>query len=259
MKNFKSFISGMLVMAMAICLAGSASAASDQIQVSKAGIVLSNKIRVQPGARYVSTDGREAPAVLTYTDSSGRTTDYVPLTLLDDLVDIESSWSEKRNCIVLGQNLDGVQASFEVYPGGKMTSKNPSSPVLGEKVGPFTTVAPSAVDQTQPYVGCDADKERIQGRGYEASTVFLAETGKYVVLEVTNNGDNSITCYAGRERTLGIQQRFSEVDIAPGKTLTWAFQADENAETMKSVLYAGIRGTDVLEGVDATFSMKQYQ
>ena len=103
--------------------------------------------------------------------------------MLTDFLNIPTSWSEKRNSVVLGVTMENVEirrilraglhlylvkdddpggSDFQLsgrrdsgphkgqgYPGGKMPA-NPAKPTLGQKVGPFTEVAPSSVDTSGP-------------------------------------------------------------------------------------------------------------
>lgn len=261
MKKWIRIFTGMLVMAAAICLAGSVAAAGGQIQVRNAGVVICDEVRVKPGENYVSSDKRTAPGVLTYTDSSGKTTDYLPVTLLSDLVDLQVSWSEERDSIVVGSTNENASVTFDYFiVGEENPSDNPSSPVFGAKVGPFTEVDPKVVDRTQsPGLVCQ-DNTRVQcDHGYSYEDIFYPDIGKYIVVDVTNYGKTPVTFMAGRSPTLGTWERFVNVDIAPGETLTRAFSIDEDAELLKSTLCCGIRGVYVQDMVDVSFSMKQYK
>ena len=65
MKSFKSFISGALAMALALSLVGSAVAAAGKLEIGTAGVVILDKVKVEPGAEYAA-NGTKIPAVVTY-------------------------------------------------------------------------------------------------------------------------------------------------------------------------------------------------
>ena len=51
MKKWKTFVSGMFAMAMVLALTGTAFAAAGKLQVSTAGIVVLDQVRIEPGDR----------------------------------------------------------------------------------------------------------------------------------------------------------------------------------------------------------------
>lgn len=140
MKSFKSFISGALAMALALSLVGSAVAAAGKLEIGTAGVVILDKVKVEPGAEYAA-NGTKIPAVVTYQDPSGKTHSYIPVEMLTDFLNIPTSWSEKRNSVVLGVTMENAELVPNIYPGGKK-STNPTKATLGQKVGPFTEIAP---------------------------------------------------------------------------------------------------------------------
>jgi len=248
-----------LVMVFIACLAGSAAAAGEKIQASKAGVAVNDVIKVKLGESCTTSDGQRVPVVVTYTDAAGKATNYLPTSLLSDLLDLQITWSDKQNSVMLGNTMENVELETHVYPGGKIPA-NPSSPVMGTTHGPFTEVNPSAVDRMESPVGIDEDKTRVQPvTGFTTVGCYLASDGKYVVVEITNNGKTSVTSVVGRTRTLGGSERFTSVDVAPGKTLTRAFSIAENAEEQKSILSCSVRGAKVTDAIDVTVSLKQYK
>lgn len=141
MKNFKSFISGALAMALAVSLVGTAAAAAGKLEIGTAGVVILDKVKVEPGKEYTAS-GANIPAVVTYQDPSGKPHNYLPVEMLTDFLNIPSTWSEKRNSVVLGSTMENAELEAHIYPGGKKPA-NPEKPALGQKVGPFTEIAPA--------------------------------------------------------------------------------------------------------------------
>lgn len=258
MKNFKSFICGALAMVMLMALTGSALAAAGKLEIGTAGVVILDKVKVEPGAEYTA-NGVKIPAVVTYQDASGKAHSYLPVEMLADFLSIPTSWSEKRNSVVLGVTMENAQLESHIYPGGKMPA-NPTKPTLGQKVGPFTEVAPSSVDTTGGSTGIDEDKTRVQTvTGFTTGGVYIPENGKHIVLTVTNNGQTAISCLVGRDKVLGSFERFPTLDIEPGKTLTRAFEIADGTTEEQAGFTCVVQGADARDAADVTVSLMQYK
>ena len=258
MKSFKSFISGALAMALALSLVGSAVAAAGKLEIGTAGVVILDKVKVEPGAEYAA-NGTKIPAVVTYQDPSGKTHNYLPVEMLTDFLNIPTSWSEKRNSVVLGVTMENVELETHVYPGGKMPA-NPAKPTLGQKVGPFTEVAPSSVDTSGGPTGIDEDKTRVQTvTGFTTGGAYIPENGKHIVLTVTNTGQTAISCLVGRDCVMGSFEKFPTVDIEPGKTLTRAFAIADGTTEEQAGFTCILRGADPRDAADVTVSLMQYK
>lgn len=258
MKNFKSFISGALAMALAVSLVGTAAAVAGKLEIGTAGVVILDKVKVEPGKEYTAS-GANIPAVVTFQDPSGKPHNYLPVEMLTDFLNIPSTWSEKRNSVVLGSTMENAELEAHIYPGGKKPA-NPEKPALGQKVGPFTEVAPSSVDTQGGPTGIDEDKTRVQTvTGFTTGGCYIPENGKHIVLTVTNNGQTAISCLAGRDRMLGSFERFPTVDIGPGKTLTRAFAIAEGTAEEQAGFTCMVRGADPRDAADVTVSLMQYK
>ena len=258
MKKWMSFLSSMLAMTVIVCLASSAAAVGEKFQTSEAGVVILDNVKVEPGAEYTA-NGAKIPAVVTYQDPSGKTHNYLPVEMLTDFLNIPTSWSEKRNSVVLGVTMENVELETHVYPGGKMPA-NPAKPTLGQKVGPFTEVAPSSVDTSGGPTGIDEDKTRVQTvTGFTTGGAYIPENGKHIVLTVTNNGQTAISCLVGRDCVLGSFEKFPTVDIEPGKTLTRAFAIADGTTEEQAGFTCILRGADPRDAADVTVSLMQYK
>ena len=263
MKNLKSFVSGMLAMVLAVSLVGTAAAAAGKLQIGTAGVIILDKVKVEPGKPYTA-DGADIPAVVTYQDPSGKIHNYLPVELLTSLLRIPSSWSETRNSVVLGVAMErftpeNTPATGHVYPGGKKPG-NPTEPVLGQTLGRFTEIDPETVDTTEGPTGIAEDQTRIQTvTGFSSEGVFIPENGKYVVFTVTNNGQKTVTCQVGLDIVLGRFERFPSVDIEPGKTLTRAFEIADGTPEEQAGLVCAVRGFLPSYGADVTVSLMQYK
>lgn len=258
MKKWKTFVSGMLAMAMVLALTGTAFAAAGKLQVSTAGIVVLDEERVKPGTEYTA-NGSKIPAVVTYQDAAGKTYSYLPVQMLPDLLNVTTSWSESRNSVVLGPTIEGVVYS-EDNPDNPLTHKTPTAPVLGRTKGPFTEIDPKKVDTSNKPVGIVHDGTKVQTvTSFDTGSYFSPERGKYIVLKVTNNGSVPVTCYAARSMPLGGDESLGGVNIGPGKALTRAFSIADGVDSIHGTFVCGVRPANFTGEANVTLSLKQYK
>ena len=261
MKKLRPFFSGMLAMAMMITMVGTAFAAAGKLQVGTAGILVMDQVRVKPGEEY-SVNGKKIPAVVSYADASGTTYNYLPVQMMDDFLNVDVAWSEKRNSVVLGPTIESVESidpSTYNPDEDPFLKENPTSPVKGAIVGPFTEIDPKTVKTSEKPVLIAEDKTKVQTvTGFSSGGYFNPKRGKYIVLKVTNNGTAPVTCLAGREMTLGGSERFTSVDIETGKTLTRAFSIADGIDDIHGTFVCGVRSTDSSEA-NITVSLMQYK
>lgn len=232
-------------------LSGAALAASGQLQISGAGLVISDVVKVKPGDTY-SVDGQRLPTAVTYTGTDGKLYYYLPAQMWSDYFNVHVGWNEEQNSVVLGIPSNGETGA---------KGPNPTKPAIGAKVGPYKEVAAKTVDTKQkPSLICD-DKTRVQTvTGIHISDSFIPENGRYVVLKLTNNGKGRITCLAGQPAMLGEPAYFPAVDVEPGRTLTRAFELDGGTPMEKNDILFDVRGAaGSSEPVDVTFSVMQFK
>ena len=251
MKKYKSFFAGMLVMISVLALSGTALAASGQLQISGAGLVIADVVKVKPGDSY-PVDGQRLPTAVTYTGTDGKPYYYLPAQMMSDYFNVRLGWSEEQNSVVLG-----ASSSDAAGPKGP----NPTKPTIGAKVGPYKEVAAKTVDTKQKPSLISDDKTHVQTvTGVHGGSSFLAANGKYAVLRVTNNGKERITCLVGQPAMLGEPTYFPAVDIEPGRTLTRAFELDGGTPKENDGLLFDIQGAAGTSGaVDVTFSLMQFK
>ena len=251
MKKYASFFAGMLVMISVLALSGTALAASGQLQVSGAGLVIADAVKIKPGDIY-SVDGQQLPAAVTCTGTDGKLYYYMPAQMWTDYFNVQVGWSEEQNSVVLGAPSSG-EAGTE--------GPNPTKPTIGAKVGPYKEVAAKTVDTKQkPSLICDGKTHVQTVTGIRMSGSFRWENGRYVVLKLANNGKGRITCLAGQPAMLGEPTYFPAVDIEPGRTLTRAFELNGGTPEEKDNILFDIRGAaGTSEPVDVTFSVMQFK
>lgn len=253
MKKYKSFFAGMLVMISVLALSGTALAASGQLQISDAGLVISDVVKVKPGDTY-PVDGQRLPAAVSYTGTDGKPYYYLPAQMMSDYFNVQVGWSEEQSSVVLGASSNGESSQEPKGP-------NPTKPAIGAKVGPYKEIAAKTVDtKEKPSLIAD-DKTHVQTvTGIHASSIFNPKNGKYVVLRVTNNGKERVTWRVGQPVRLGEPVYLPSVDLEPGHTLTRAFEMDGDAPEENRDLLLDIRGAAGTSGaVDVKFSVMQFK
>lgn len=249
MKKYTSFFAGVLVMISV--LSGAALAASGQLQISGAGLVIMDAVKVKPGDTY-PVDGQRLPTAVTCAGTDGKLYYYLPAQMWSDYFNVHVGWSEEQNSVVLGTTSRGEAGT---------KGPNPTKPAIGATVGPYKEVAAKTVDtKQQPSLIAD-DKTHVQTvTGIHISDSFVPENGRYVVLKLTNNGKGRITCLAGQPAMLGEPAYFPAVDAEPGRTLTRAFELDGGTPMEKNDILFDIRGAaGSSEVVDVTFSVMQFK
>lgn len=252
MKKYKSFFAGMLVMISVLALSGTALAASGQLKISDAGLVISDVVKVKPGDTY-PVDGQRLPAVVAYTGTDGKPYYYLPAQMWSDYFNVRVGWDEEKASVVLGTSPNN-EANQPKGP-------NPTKPTIGARVGAYKEIASKDVNRKQrPSLICD-DETRVQAvTTIYAGGSFFPQNGKYVVFQVANNGKGRITCLAGQPAMLGEPTYFPAVDIEPGHTLTRAFELDGDAPKENDDILFDIRGASgTSEPVDVKFSLMQFK
>lgn len=244
---------------LAMSLIGSAAAASEKVQFNTMGVSLFRQSQIKAGEDYSTGKGQKIPSVISYESSAGETVHYLPVPLLSDYLNMNICASEKDHSILLGVLTEEPQATTAVYIGGKRPA-NPTSPELGTTCGPFTEISPSKVNTSSENVtGIDHDNTRVRSvTGFGAGGAFLPANGKHVVLTVKNSGESTATCTARWAKTLYGFERFTTVDIEPGKTLTRAFEIADCSNGLKCELEFSIYSLDDSES-NLTVSLKQYK
>ena len=253
MKKYKSFFAGMLVMISVLALSGTALAASGQLQISDAGLVISDVVKVKPGDTY-PVDGQRLPAAVSYTGTDGKPYYYLPAQMMSDYFNVQVGWNEKQGSIVLGASSNDKTSLESKDP-------NPTKPKIGVKIGPYKEIASSGVDmKQQPSLICD-DKTHVQTvTSVHLGDVFIPANGKYVIFRVTNKGKERVTCLAGQPVMLGEPTYFPAVDLEPGRTLTRAFELDSNTSEENAGLLFDIRGAaGTSEPIDVEYSLMQFK
>lgn len=260
MKTWKQFMAGMFTVLLIAAMAGTALAAGGRLQVSGAGVVVLDKVKVEPGGTYAV--GKETiSGVVDYQAANGKTYHYLPAQMFTDYLGVWNNWSEKRNSVVLGVTMEGLELEFIDTA---KRNERPKAAELGLHVGPFTEVSPSLVDTTKKPTQVVDDKTRARSiTGYGNSGTFLPENGKYILLTITNNGTSQARCQAGLPITLGVWERFPSVALDPGKTITRAFRIAEGttAEAAEFVYSASpmLSYLEAPDGADVTVSLMQYR
>ncbi len=258
MRKLSSLFSGLLALTLVVSLVGTAAAAAGKLEIGTAGVVILDKVKVEPSAEYTA-NGVKIPAVVTYQDPSGKNHNYLPVEMLTDFLNIPSSWSEKRNSVVLGVTMENAQLESHIYLGGK-ESTNSAKPTLGKKIGPFTEIAPSSVDTSGGPTGIDDDKTRVQTvTGFTTGSCYIPENGKHIILTVKNNGQTAVSCLVGQNHMLGSFEMFTTVDIEPGKTLTRAFAIADGTTEEEASFTSVLRSAKAGDTADVTVSLMQYK
>lgn len=220
-------------------------ATNGKVTFNSAGIMRFGKVEVEPGTSIPAKNGQSVPAVITYTDAAGGKTNYLSVSQLSSLLDVPVSWNAQKNCVSLGKD-----ASGSVYQGEEANAPvSPQNvyhaePVIGMRVGKFTEVAPSVIDDTWALGGVPV---RMIAKCENGLLAYRIENypGHIAVVSVTNQGSapQNMRIYRMPAVNNGTDQEyFPSMQLAQGQTVTRAFQLDEDADALQKFLYMDITG-----------------
>lgn len=259
MKKHGQFFSGMAAMALLGLLTTGALAATDQVAFNQAGIRMFGNAEVQVGENIIAPNGQEVPGVITYTDASGNTTNYLSVRKVAELFDAPVSWDSATNSVVLGRSTS-QKSDVQVTTGseGDGAAQLPTTPKIGAVAGPFTEVAPGTT-----VAGSGAmvwlNRASIQSdTGIRQR--FSCVPGGVVELSVTNNGTTDQTMNVYRPITVseGGMETFQSIRIPAGKTLTRSFQVSADATALTRVLEMNVDSGAVPGISDLVITAKEY-
>ena len=267
-----------------LLLTSTAFAAAGQVSFNQVAVRLFGDTIVEAGESFRASNGQEVPSVITYTDAAGGKTNYVSLSRMSDLLDMEVAWNAEKNSVDIATrdkvdgtpsviiNVNGPADTLEVTAPDpdeveviEGLPTYPDKPENGVTHGAFTEIDPATVDTSGEPTCIYLRNTRIQADLIGFPTMmydFIPQTGKYIVYEIKNNGPTEQVVSVARQPTItaDFREQFSKVSLAPGATLTRAFSISED--------YANRLGHNLLFDVtpaeffgaetDVTVSLWQY-
>lgn len=258
--KISTFLSGMLAMAMVMALTGAALAKSGAVTFNQAGITLFGEVKVQKGQDFQAPNGQSVPSVITYEDEAGGKTNYLSVRQLSELLDADIAWNSetgnvdiaphgKSNIVVTSWDNDDVP-------------ELPAVPEYGTVAGPFKEIDPATVDTNGRYESA-FENERFTSSHYGLTFKIpvAEESGRYIVIDVTNNGEEDRAVRVWRPITIGARyEPFTEVKVAPGQTLRRAFYLEDGASSLESKLVLDVARSFGRTGpTDITLSVRMYK
>jgi len=264
---------------MLLFSAAPALAAGGGFSVGTAGISLFGRTRIAAGETFTAASGAQVPAVVTYTDAAGKTTNYIAAQKLPELFDVSSlAWDSENSCVAFAPPSTGITVVVDgevvqrTGDGGGVTitvggDPDPATgvteqPVLGAVKGTFTEIDPSAVDTTRQVVYF-SDGMTVQSKnGLNRQRVSVGAVDS-IVFAITNNGttDQEMNLWRPFAVSEGGGQHFKTVKIAPGKTLTRALTCSQDADELHRELEwtvdSSLRDDDAATNI--TVTVKEYQ
>lgn len=275
--NWKSFVSGMLVMALAAALMAPAVAAgtfNGKASFGQVGVEVFSKKRYAPGASMTAANGEKVPVTITYTDAKGGATNYIAVQKVAELFDMSAapSWDAANNCVdffaeykgavnVVKVDLDKGQTVPTDLPENSITVVHgnqenweklqaqelaaiPTAPKLGTTAGPIREVSPTAVDRTS--MGFSLYNARFQSSTGVSEGIYCAD-GEYTLITVKNESSCDVKWQVVRPYTVrsgGESQKFTTIKIPAGQTVERAFYVTKGADPLKQTLSIGLTAVD---------------
>ena len=253
MKRTKNFL-GICALVVIYLLGTTAFAVAEQFSTEEAGIIMFGKTEVPVGGTFTAQNGQEVPGVITYTDTSGGITNYLSVRKIAELFDASVSWDSDRHCVMIGDENAGGSVSI----GNAESVPIEESPQIGATAGPFTEITPDTIDSSNGKMIWLNNAHIQSDTGITQRLNCIA--GGTVLIAVTNRGESDLILNVWRPITVsnGEKELFQSIKIASGKTVTRAFQVDEDAEVLTSVLEFSIDGGTEPGMSDFTLSAMEY-
>lgn len=223
------FLSATLVFS---CIA-SALAASGTVSFSQVRLAMNGNVVFSEGEILTASNGQPIPSSITYTDTVGGGTTYLPLAYISRLLDTPISWDGTTDTVSLGTykgvGTGGASSTGEQDDGSSLPLTH-----VGRRAGPFTEVTPIK-SEGFPIL------ERTEYRStadYKFNTPVQPGNGNHISVTVTNKGTDHLILMIGREYTVG--QELISTQVPAGQTVTRTFRVDQTSDGLKPWLFAQV-------------------
>lgn len=258
------FALGMLAAFTVSALAAPVSAAGGQLLYDRIGVSLFGEERYAAGDAFTGENGQALPASITYVDAAGGMTNYLPLRLIAELLNVRIEWDGEHNAVALEAPATG---GVEVSQGDAFTETPAAAPVYGTVLGAFEEIDPTTVERdTETLVPTTyISGTHIQSERYgmpEYRKAFDSAKGDCILFTVTNNGAlpqtvrvmRSTSPFSGNSR-----ESFTSVQLEAGQTLCRAFRIAEAADPMQCELIFSVGAPNGGSyETDVTVSLEQF-
>ena len=273
-KTVLTFAAGMAAMAVVSTAVLPAAASGSQISLGQVGVRLFGEQVFSAGTPYTAPNGQKVPSSITYTDTAGGKTNYLPVRQVADLLDTEIGWDAATSSVEFAPSKPS-DATVTQNPTPTDGSDFLTAPTYGQKIGAFEELDPSTVDAVKNPLQFPVlllQDVRVQYHfTYPACTKDIAYAqGEYLVYTVTNNSQQVQTSKVYRTPTVsaGTKECFAEVTVQPGQTLTRVFRVAKDANPLAYNLVFDVGHVldpnnrdavnDVTVSVEQYFSQEQY-
>ena len=104
-KNFSSFLGGVLtVLLVAGCL-NTALAASGKVSYNFSNVALGGETKITAGQDITAANGQKVPGTILFTDAAGGKTNYLPIRAVSELLGVEIGYDSATKTVLLGGQL----------------------------------------------------------------------------------------------------------------------------------------------------------
>ena len=241
-KKLTSILCGSLAVLMLSSLSVPVLAAglTGKITYNQAGVARFGKTMIEKGSSITAPNGQTVPGVITYTDATGATTNYLPIKKIGELMDANVFWDAENGRVMIGKAPGGVTASV-----GEIAEEEwATAPVLGTKAGLFTEVAVSTLDSSWQRTSAPYRMKAAFENGL-VNYEIPGYPGQISYVSVTNNCDDVQRVYICRKPSVACgedYEYFTDVKIMPGETMKRAFLLDESASSLQTTLLMTVTG-----------------
>ena len=121
-KNFSSFLGGVLtVLLVAGCL-NTALAASGKVSYNFSNVALGGETKITAGQDITAANGQKVPGTILFTDAAGGKTNYLPIRAVSDLLGVEIGYDSATKTVLLGKQPAAPASSASAFTAAEMAS-----------------------------------------------------------------------------------------------------------------------------------------
>ena len=259
-KNLPAFLTGALSTGLVISLCAGALAVSGTVSFNTSELALFGQTVVESGHSITATNGQQVPSSITYTDTAGGGTVYLPVRTISDLLDADIFYED--GIVYLG-GLGGKPSTTMTTSEGTILV-NGIEYLESEGAAPFSEVDPQTPSADVQVVTLQSPAQYQSSGPFYTVLTCPAEQGNRVTITLTDNRTEGpdLLVTVSRLKTVGQDCAFTGETLAPGETLTLTYQIANDADRLNGKLALQVmfnEQTAVDEFMDITVEAVQFQ
>lgn len=233
MKKHLAFLSGIVCTLAIVALTVTSFAAGGEISYNKVNVSLFGSNVIKAGQDITADNGLTSPSSITYTDTQGGGTIYLPIRQISKLLDADITWDNTSGTVALAPVASSNSVTVDKDGSIHIVDNISGTDEANRKTAPFAEVnaqAPASGVKSYPLLS----EFKFQSESdFDTTLDCMPTNGKTITVTLTNNDTSSsaqsLIFNLGRDNTIGDDILFPSVTVAPGKTLSRTVTVDSSA------------------------------